>query len=148
KRCLVKDPEERWQTARDLTSELKWIAEAGGSIPVTAAEEAAGLNRIAARRRREQLAWVLAFAFLAAAIVSVVSYLRLAWAPTRPIISEILPPETTRFHFDSGGAGPPVLSPDGGTLAFSAVDATGKAMIWVRSLDWLLAKPLAGTEGG
>ena len=31
KRCLAKDPEDRWQTARDLTSELKWIAEAGGS---------------------------------------------------------------------------------------------------------------------
>ncbi len=32
KRCLAKDPEERWQTARDLTSELKWIAEAGGTM--------------------------------------------------------------------------------------------------------------------
>ena len=31
KRCLAKDPEERWQSARDLTSELKWIAEAGES---------------------------------------------------------------------------------------------------------------------
>src|SRR5262249_44591587 len=36
KRCLAKDPEERWQTARDLASELKWIAEAGG-IPGEAA---------------------------------------------------------------------------------------------------------------
>ena len=29
RRCLAKDPEERWQTARDLALELKWIAEAG-----------------------------------------------------------------------------------------------------------------------
>src|SRR5437667_1379439 len=29
RRCLAKDPEERWQTARDLELELKWIAEAG-----------------------------------------------------------------------------------------------------------------------
>src|SRR5262249_48302413 len=35
KRCLAKDPEDRWQTTRDLTSELNWIAEAGG-IPATA----------------------------------------------------------------------------------------------------------------
>src|SRR2546425_5711912 len=27
RRCLAKDPEERWQTARDLVLELKWIAE-------------------------------------------------------------------------------------------------------------------------
>ncbi len=27
--CLAKDPEDRWQTARDLLLELKWIAEAG-----------------------------------------------------------------------------------------------------------------------
>ena len=35
RRCLAKDPEERWQTARDLALELKWIAESG-SQPVVA----------------------------------------------------------------------------------------------------------------
>src|SRR5467141_4628747 len=29
RRCLTKDPEERWQTARDVGLELKWMAEAG-----------------------------------------------------------------------------------------------------------------------
>jgi eukaryotic-like serine/threonine-protein kinase len=29
RRCLAKDPEDRWQTARDLLLELKWISEAG-----------------------------------------------------------------------------------------------------------------------
>src|SRR6202049_1894803 len=37
KRCLAKDPDDRWQTARDLEVELKWIAEsdshAGTSVP-------------------------------------------------------------------------------------------------------------------
>src|SRR6202030_1164604 len=27
RRCLAKDPDERWQTARDLALELKWMAE-------------------------------------------------------------------------------------------------------------------------
>ena len=43
KKCMNKDPDERWQSAGDLTSELKWIAEAGGEISATAAgAEAAG----------------------------------------------------------------------------------------------------------
>ena len=28
-RCLAKDPDERWQTARDLAAELRWIGETG-----------------------------------------------------------------------------------------------------------------------
>jgi eukaryotic-like serine/threonine-protein kinase len=33
RRCLAKDPDERWQTARDLRDELKWIAESGQMRP-------------------------------------------------------------------------------------------------------------------
>src|SRR5258708_5891032 len=41
RRCLAKDPDERWQTAGDATRELKWISEGGGTpagsvSPVTA----------------------------------------------------------------------------------------------------------------
>src|SRR5882672_7555507 len=31
KKCLAKDPDERWQSASDLASELEWIAEGGSS---------------------------------------------------------------------------------------------------------------------
>ncbi len=35
KRCLAKDPDDRWQSARDIEAELKWIAD-GGSQTATA----------------------------------------------------------------------------------------------------------------
>jgi Tol biopolymer transport system component/predicted Ser/Thr protein kinase len=143
-RCLAKDPEDRWQTARDLTSELKWIAEAGGTLPATVA----GAKPIATKPRRELLYGALAIVFLVAAIVSTVFYLRLAPAPARAIISDILPTEKTQFTFGFRAGGLPVLSPDGTAVAFSAKDANGKTLLWVRSFDSLAAHPLAETEGG
>ena len=89
KRCLAKDPEDRWQTARDLTSELKWIAEAGGVISeMLTGVQVAGRKPMAAPRRREQLSWALAVLFLITAIVSVLSYLRVVQAPAHAVISE------------------------------------------------------------
>jgi eukaryotic-like serine/threonine-protein kinase len=44
-RCLVKDPEERWQSARDLADELKWIAR-------TISPEAGRPSGFTARHRR------------------------------------------------------------------------------------------------
>jgi hypothetical protein len=49
RRCLAKDPEERWQSVRDLASELRWIAE-GGS-------ETAGPGPTPARRRGRSMLW-------------------------------------------------------------------------------------------
>ena len=34
RRCLAKDPDQRWQTVRDLREELIWIAEGGSQAAV------------------------------------------------------------------------------------------------------------------
>ena len=49
KRCLAKDPDERWQSARDVMRELKWIAEAGSQagVPAPAAAQRAPRRRLA-----------------------------------------------------------------------------------------------------
>jgi eukaryotic-like serine/threonine-protein kinase len=137
RKCLAKDPEDRWQNARDLATELKWIAE-GATQPVT--------PRAARARRREYLYAALAVVFLLA-IVSAVSYRLLARAPVGTIVAEISPPNGVRFSFSGATGGPPVLSPDGRTLAFTGLDQSGTPALWVRSLDSASAHPLAGTEG-
>ena len=43
-------------------------------------------------------------------------------------------------------AGPPVLSPDGGSIAFTATGADGKTALWVRPMNALEAHTLSGTE--
>jgi hypothetical protein len=35
-RCLAKEPDDRWQTMRDLAAELRWIADAGVSVAIAA----------------------------------------------------------------------------------------------------------------
>src|ERR1700682_1515115 len=50
--CLAKDPEERWQSARDLLLELKWIA-GGGSQAASRSDDSAG------RKTYSRLSWTL-----------------------------------------------------------------------------------------
>jgi hypothetical protein len=138
KRCLVKDPEERWQTARDLAVELKWISEAGSQAGVPAP--------VASRRKvRERVLLGMAAVSLVFTAAFAVAYIRQISAPVPSIRSLILPPEKVTFAFE-GLKGGPVLSPDGTRLVFPARDASGKEALWVRPLDSLSAQRLEGIE--
>jgi serine/threonine protein kinase len=53
RKCLEKDPEDRWQTARDLLLELKWIAGAGSQAGVPAPV-------VSHRKSRDRIAWAIA----------------------------------------------------------------------------------------
>src|SRR5262245_24887589 len=64
-------------------------------------------------------------------------------AVTRFIVS---PPEGTTFFAAGRRATGAAISPDGLKLAFTARDASGKALLWVRSLDSVTAQPLIGTD--
>ncbi len=150
KKCLAKDPEERWQSAQDLRDELRWIAEADvapiGTRPGIAGRAAVERGGI---KPLQLVAWAIAavFAILALALSSALVYIRRTAPEARPLRASILPPEKAVFHFTGIGAGPAAISPDGRRLAFVATTAEGKDLLWIRPLDSLSPQALSGTDG-
>src|SRR5262249_13193547 len=132
KTCLAKEPDDRWQTAHDVMLQLQWIAE-GGSPGVAPRGKARVLGN-------SWVAWMLAAAVLIGMLGFAWAYLmRQPAANAHVFRTSILSPEKTSF-------GHLALSPDGKWLAFTAATG-GKVQLWVRALDSLEAKALAGTAG-
>jgi len=137
RRCLAKDPDDRWQNAADIASTLRWIAEAGSR-----AGEAAPLA--ARRRSRLRTAWALNAATAILAVAVTLGVLGLLRQPPGIVRSSLLPPKGMRFE---ASANVPALAPDGTKVAFVAMDGDGKTALWVRAITSLAAQPLAGSEG-
>jgi Tol biopolymer transport system component len=58
----------------------------------------------------------------------------------------VSPPENATFVSGAGPGAIAAISPDGRKLAFTARDAAGKTLLWVRPIDALTAQPLVGTD--
>jgi Tol biopolymer transport system component len=132
RRCLGKDPDRRWQSAGDVAGELQWIAAAGSQagVPVPVA---------ASRRSGNRIAWVLT-TVLAMAVVALGSLVMRLNVPPRVVRFDVNPPKGT---IDLGW---PRVSPDGRTLAFIAIDSTGRGRLWIRPLNATEARPLGEAE--
>ena len=134
KRCLAKDPEERWQNALDLRDELKWIAE---SAPQRGVLE----TTTAVRRKRTLLSWALVSALSAALLTLGVVHLRGRSPKTSRVIFTVARPRAVVPMLTI-----PVLAPDGEHVVFPGANADGRSVLWIRSLDTLTTRPLAETE--
>jgi serine/threonine protein kinase/WD40 repeat protein len=134
RKCLEKDPEVRWQSARDLSDEIRWISQSGSQAGLPAP--------VASRRKlRFRLGWGIA----ALAIVVAGTYAYLWYSRPEP------PQDVVRFSIEPGpnfqSIQWPQLSPDGKFLAFKGTDSAGQQKIWLRALNSMQAIPLNGTEG-
>ncbi len=141
--CLAKEPDARWQTAHDVRLQLEWLARGGSPSAVSPAP-------VAARRRTREIApWVVAALAIAAGAWA---WLALQSQPAPPAGTArffVSPPPETMFEtVGPAASGWVTVSPDGRSLVFSAGRPDGKRQLWVRPLDSLTARPLAGTESG
>jgi eukaryotic-like serine/threonine-protein kinase len=147
KKCLAKHPDERWQSASDLASELKWIAESGTNTTTLGVAERPGGYRAAA-------IWVTT-AVAAIALAIGATYYAARPAPESPLMASVIPPPGV-FADTSGRIGPPQISPDGKRLAFIGCNTESAATsmlggktcsIWLRVLGSTEAREVAGTSG-
>jgi len=137
--CLEKDPDDRIQSAHDLKLDLQTIA------AEKAADRAAASDQASRTGGRERLGWLAAV--VAAAVLGAVGTALLYHHPqSAPSIrTSITPPPNILFQLTGDAAGPPVLSPDGKLIAFTAVGKEGNLEIWVRPINSLEAHPIEGT---
>jgi eukaryotic-like serine/threonine-protein kinase len=130
--CLAKDRQERWQSARDLAIELKWISDS---------PTGASAQPVTPRKSREWLAWALAGVFAAALLALAIGVAKY-WPSTPPVLrTSLLPPpgwSLLPYNF--------AISPDGSRVAFVAIGPNGKTSLWVRGLASFNAQQLTGTE--
>ncbi|HUP66567.1 MAG TPA: protein kinase [Thermoanaerobaculia bacterium] len=136
-RCLEKDPDDRWQSAHDVASELRWISEAGSQ---------AGVARTLTvrRRNRERIAWTLAALTAAGAITAGGLLLARSDPPRQLIESSIDLPDGMRLAQLTGSIS---ISPDATTAAFvSSQSGTGGQTLWLRPLSSDTFRQLTGTE--
>src|SRR5262249_35448779 len=134
--CLAKGPAERIQSAHDVAMELRWIA----------ALRAAPAQEAPAAPARSRMRWLLALA--AAIVLGILAgfFLHPAAPPAASVRAVLNPPPDTHFRLTSDLAGPPVFSPDGSYIAFTAISADGKTNLWVRAVNAPDSKPLPDTN--
>jgi len=136
RKCLAKSADERWQSASDLASELKWISEAG-----------TGGTHAAVIARRGRRSWAYGVSGAVAAALALAGLLLWRGRSTRDesvVRLTITRPEAEPINVSYGPA--LALSPDGRRIVFVVAHGADTQLV-VRDLSSFDAKLIPGTEG-
>ncbi len=132
--CLEKDPEARFQSARDFAFALGALTGSTSSLAVATP---------AARRKR------IAWGAVAVLLLALLGAGAMAWLTRRsderrtPLQLSVLAPDGEKLYsFPSA-----VLSPDGRQIVLVATGSNSRTRLWVRSLDHDDTRLLDGTLG-
>jgi serine/threonine-protein kinase len=134
-RCMVKDPEERWQSVRDVITPLRWIL-AGSATAAPPAVRRPPARTVAGLAAGLLLAGVICGFVLADAVAPESQPLLRRWDVAIPsggtLAAELFPSIS--------------VSPDGENVVFRAQTA-GTSQLFVQGKDQFEARPIAGSEG-
>ena len=142
-RCLEKDPDARFQSARDLAFHLRALLDpaASGRAPASSA---------GGHTKRRRAVWLAGSAAVVIALVLLSLFWRTAQqAAPSAVQSYLLPPDGTVVLAAAGvpvRAGPIAVSPDGQQLVFAASQRDGKSWLWVQRFGSLTPRRLEGTQ--
>lgn len=130
-RCLAKDPEDRWQSARDVAQELRWIAQR----PADRAQS------------RTQVSFApIALAVLLLGALAAAFYYTKRPAPARAREARVpIPVPANSAVPELMGAPAVAVSSDGRSIAY-AVTLNGRTRLFVRRLDAFAPIAIEGTE--
>ncbi len=133
RRCLAKDPDDRWQSMRDVVIELQ----SPPPEPVAAMGPASKTAR---------WPWIAAVA-LPTLLAASLAFVHFSQTPvTAPLVRSTL---AVPKELDLAGiSGAMAVSPDEKHVVLAGRNDEGKVQLWLRPLDGITAQPLAGTEGG
>lgn len=133
-RCLAKEPDDRWQSARDVKRELEWAA-----------------TRPAQSRTPQRTSrWTLVATAVATALVCAGSFAVVfaLWSRgSRPVVQYPAHFTLSFAELELKPFGVPRPSPDGHYFAFVARGEQEQDALWLRPLDSVDARMLPGTEG-
>jgi len=130
-RALAKDPDDRWQTSRDLVQELKCAAESD--------ELTSGVvSTVPPKSTREVLAWLISGALVVALIAGAIW-----WRNSKPPAETMYFPAPLPFP-----AKDIAVAPNGHTIALVAYQESARRnVLWIYELGSHGARSLADTEG-
>jgi Tol biopolymer transport system component len=133
RKCLAKLPDERWQSASDLASQLKWISETGSKV-------GKAVRIPAGRRKWDRAGWLVAAAIFLLAMASDIAW----WQKTSH-----RRPKKMYFHTSVPfAANDLALSPDGRWLAMVAHPVQGSTnMLWTYEVGSQRTTSFDGTQG-
>jgi dipeptidyl aminopeptidase/acylaminoacyl peptidase/predicted Ser/Thr protein kinase len=128
--CLAPEPDDRWQSARDVGRLLKTVTEPDvASVP--------------ALRR----GWFWPVMATLAGLAGALAIWMLTPTPSRDLLQvSLAPPREANFLVGRNREGGFAVSPDGTMLAFTA-PVEGRTYLWIRRFDSLDARMMPGTDG-
>jgi len=137
--CLAKDPDDRWQSARDLMRALQLVRDQptpSGATPLRSTRRTLAVPVVVA---------AVGAAIAGAAVTSL--WRREVSTPVQDVRFSIYPEPGSAFATLTASVVTPnfALSPDGRQVAYAAASG-GPPRLWVRTLSALGSRPLEGTE--